>query len=68
MGVLLAAELTVGEVVSLKFSAPESSQTWELRAVVRQRRSYHYGFEFISISAEQVAFLRKQLPQLERSD
>jgi c-di-GMP-binding flagellar brake protein YcgR len=68
MGVLSAAELAVGEVVSLKFPPPGSSESWEQRAVVRQRRGYHYGFEFISISSEQVAFLRNQLSHLARSD
>lgn len=51
IGILLAAELEGGEVVSLRFCLPDGP--WEARAVLRHRRGYHYGFEFLSITREQ---------------
>src|SRR5271157_4424521 len=47
VGILLAAELSIGEVVDLCVTFPESGNMWELRAVVRYRRGYQYGFEFL---------------------
>jgi hypothetical protein len=57
IGILLATEMNVGEVVGLSFSIPESSLRWEVRAVVRYRRGYQYGFEFLSLTEEQQALL-----------
>jgi hypothetical protein len=52
IGILLAAEMTVGEVAGLSFSIPGGAP-WEVRAVLRYRRGYHYGFEFLSLSVQQ---------------
>jgi PilZ domain len=52
IGVLIAEELNLGEVVALAFAPPGSSEPWELRAVLRHRRGYHYGFEFLSLSQQ----------------
>ena len=68
IGVLIAEELNLGEVVALAFSPPGSSDPWELRAVLRHRRGYHYGFEFLSLSDQQGEVLREHLPRLERAD
>src|SRR5208282_5189653 len=45
IGILLAAELNGGEVAELSFLLP-GSLFFEVRAVVRYRRGYQYGFEF----------------------
>jgi len=68
IGVLLAAELTSGEVVSLSFTLPGLAQSWELRGVLRHRRGYHYGFEFLSLTAEQEGILKQHIQGLERAD
>ena len=52
VGILLAAEMNVGEVAGLSFTIPGATP-WQIRAVLRYRRGYHYGFEFLSLSAEQ---------------
>jgi c-di-GMP-binding flagellar brake protein YcgR len=66
IGILLAADLSTGEVVGLKFLLPGSTDRWELRAVVRYRSGYQYGFEFLTLTAEQrdllQQFLQKQKP------
>jgi hypothetical protein len=68
IGVLLAAELRSGEVVSLTFTLPDLSEPWEIRGVLRHRRGYHYGFEFLSLSPEQASFLKQHIQGLERAD
>lgn len=68
IGVLIAAELELGEVVSLAFSVPEIPEAWNVRAVLRHRRGYHYGFEFLSLSEQHSKSLVDHLPGLERAD
>jgi c-di-GMP-binding flagellar brake protein YcgR len=67
MGILLAAELAGGEVVGLRFSLPDSGD-WEVRAVLRHRRGYHYGFEFLALTAAQKESLAEHVRGLERVD
>lgn len=68
IGVLLAAELNLGEVVSLGFSIHGTPHSWNIQAVLRHRRGYHYGFEFFSLSEEQRRALTGYLAGLDRSD
>jgi hypothetical protein len=68
IGVLIAAELTTGEVASLNFSLSGIPLTWEVRAVLRHRRGYHYGFEFFALSDQQSEALAAYLPNLQRAD
>lgn len=68
IGILLASELNVGEVVGLTFSLSGSTPAWELRAVARYRRGYHYGFEFLSLTSEQQESLKGFLQNLQPLD
>jgi PilZ domain len=67
IGILLAADLNGGEVAGLSFSIAESAP-WEVRAVVRYRRGFHYGFEFLSLKPEQQDLLKNHLKSLEAMD
>jgi len=67
IGILIAAELKVGEVAGLNFSLP-GGLPWELRAVLRYRRGYHYGFEFLSLTGEQQEWLKAYLRSLKPID
>lgn len=68
IGLLVAAELPIGEVVSLSFALPDGSKQWEIRAVLRYRRGYHYGFEFLSCTEQETQTLATYLAGLERTD
>ncbi len=68
IGILLAAELEGGEVAGLSFSLPGSALAWELRAVVRYRRGFQYGFEFLSLTDEQRGVRGRYLTGLEPID
>jgi hypothetical protein len=67
IGILLAAEVNVGEVAGLSFTLPGDAP-WEIRAVLRFRRGYHYGFEFLSLSTELQESLKNYLKSLARID
>jgi hypothetical protein len=68
IGILLAEELDISQVTSLSFSFPGSEPVWQGRAVVRHRRGYHYGFEFLTLDDEQRAGLGKYLQILQQTE
>ena len=68
LGVMVAAEIASGEVVSLHFTLPGLNDPWEVRGVLRHRRGYHYGFEFLSLGTERGAALKQFIQGLERAD
>lgn len=43
----------VGTTVSLEFSVPLTSSPMRVVAVIRYRKQYRYGFEFVELSAGQ---------------
>jgi hypothetical protein len=59
IGGTLTGNLEPGEVVSLEFPLPVSPYPLKLRAVVRYRIGLHYGFEFLTPTAEQKASLER---------
>jgi PilZ domain len=68
VGILVAAELNGGEVADLSFLLPGPVLRWEVRAVVRYRRGYQYGFEFLSLTGEQQSALKTYLQDLKPAD
>lgn len=57
IGATLTGDLEPGEVVSMEFPLPLNQYPLKLRAVVRYRIGLHYGFEFLTRTAEQRASL-----------
>ncbi len=53
MGGTLTGDLQLGEVVGLEFSVPLSSHPIKLRAIVRYKNGFQYGFEFLAVDAQQ---------------
>ncbi len=68
IGILIAEEILLGEVASLVFSLSDQPESWTVRAVLRHRRGYHYGFEFLSLTPPQSETLANFLPRLKRAD
>lgn len=68
IGILIAEEVSLGEVASLAFSLPDQTESWTVRAVLRHRRGYHYGFEFLSLTPRHSRALADYLPRLKRAD
>jgi hypothetical protein len=53
MGGTLTGDLQLGEVVGLEFTVPLSSSPVKLRAIVRYKNGFQYGFEFLAVDAHQ---------------
>jgi c-di-GMP-binding flagellar brake protein YcgR len=56
---VLAADLEVGENVSLEFTLPSSTPSLAVRAVIRNRTGARYGFEFLTLSEQQRTLITK---------
>jgi hypothetical protein len=52
MAVFAGAELRLREEIAVEFTPPYSNQPIRVRCMVRDRKGYVYGLEFLSITAE----------------
>jgi len=59
IGGTLTGELQIGEVVGLEFPLPLSPQALKLRAIVRYKNGFQYGFEFLAVDAAQRQSLQR---------
>ena len=53
MGVVLTEEVAPGEVLSLEFQLPGRTELLAVRGIVRYRKGFTHGVEFLGLSAEQ---------------
>jgi hypothetical protein len=59
IGGTLTGDLDIGEVVGLEFPVPLSPHPVKLRAIVRYKNGFQYGFEFLAVdSAQRQSLLR----------
>jgi c-di-GMP-binding flagellar brake protein YcgR len=54
MGAVFTAECVKGEVISLEFSLPDSPTPLVVRSIVRYRKGFLHGLEFLGLSDEQM--------------
>jgi len=55
MGAVFTAELVKGEVVSLEFRLTDTSKPLVVRSIIRYRRGFLHGLEFLGLTVEQQA-------------
>jgi hypothetical protein len=53
IGGTLTGDLEMGEVVGLEFTVPLFQHPVKLRAIVRYKNGFQYGFEFLAVDAMQ---------------
>ncbi len=68
LGAAIPADLEMGEVIHLEFFIPLHKHVMKLRAAVKRRDGYHYGLEFLTLSAAQRAAIHKLCQSLPLSD
>jgi hypothetical protein len=67
IGTILTAEVSKGEVVSAELNLPGAEQPVITRSIVRYRRGFLHGLEFLGLSPEQQILIDefcKNLPLL----
>jgi hypothetical protein len=58
MAATIAGDIPLGSLVELQFRLPESSESMALRAEVRYRQGFQYGFKFLPPTEEQLEIIR----------
>jgi len=53
MGAVFNAECVKGEVISLEFRLPDAAQVLSVRSIVRYRRGFLHGLEFLGLTEAQ---------------
>jgi c-di-GMP-binding flagellar brake protein YcgR len=59
LALYLPADLTVGETIELEFILPYTTSSVTTLAVVRNRRSYQYGVEYVNLLPSAGAAIRR---------
>ena len=65
LAAFIPTELVIGELIELDLSLPYTAQPLKLRAVVRNRRSFTYGLEFVDITPAQQSIIERTCRALE---
>ena len=58
LGATVAGDIPLGEFVELQFQVPESPDPLVIRAEVRYRQGFQYGFKFIDATDDQLVIIR----------
>jgi len=64
MAMFLPADLVVGETIDLEVTLPYTTAPLQIAAVVRSRRSYHYGVEYVNPTAAAAAAIHRACTSL----
>jgi len=64
MGAVFNAECVKGEVISLEFRLPIASEVLSVRSIVRYRKGFLHGLEFLGLTDEQRAEIGRFCSQL----
>lgn len=64
MALYLATELVIGEVIEVDVTLPYATAPFHALAVVRSRRSYQYGVEYVNLSPAATAAIQRACASL----
>ena len=64
MGATVAGDIPLGELVEVQFQVPQSSELLTIRAEVRYRQGFQYGFKFLQPTEDQLELIRATLRNL----
>jgi hypothetical protein len=64
LGATIAGDIAIGEIVELELQLPETQELLKLKAEVRYRRGFQYGFRFLHATSHQRELIRRATPDL----
>lgn len=59
LGATIPGNIAVGEIVELELHLPGSSEPLKLKAEVRYRQGFQYGFKFLHVTSQQKEVIRR---------
>ncbi|HEY6349420.1 MAG TPA: PilZ domain-containing protein [Candidatus Angelobacter sp.] len=64
MGATIAGDIRLGELVEVQFQVPQAAEPLLIRAEVRYRQGFQYGFKFLQPTEEQLELIRATVRNL----
>ena len=64
MGATIAGDIPLGELVEVQFQVPQATEPLVIRAEVRYRQGFQYGFKFLQPTEEQLELIRATVRNL----
>jgi hypothetical protein len=59
LGATIPSNINVGEIVELELQLPEFKEPLKIKAEVRYRQGFQYGFRYLSITQQQKEMIRR---------
>jgi len=59
LGATIPNEIEIGEIVELELQLPGNSEPLKIKAEVRYRHGFQYGFKYIHITEQQKEMIRR---------
>lgn len=59
LGATIPNSINVGEIVDLELQLPETQEPLKIKAEVRYRQGFQYGFKFVHITEQQKEMIRR---------
>lgn len=59
LGATIPGNINVGEIVELELQLPEGQQPMKLKAEVRYRQGFQYGFKYLHATEQQKEIIRR---------
>ena len=55
----IPSNIDIGEIVELELQLPDATEVLKIKAEVRYRHGFQYGFKFVQIMQEQKEMIRR---------
>jgi hypothetical protein len=59
LGATIPNNINIGEIVELELQLPDTKEPLKIKAEVRYRQGFQYGFKYIDITEQQKAMIRR---------
>jgi hypothetical protein len=59
LGATIPSDIDIGEIVELELQLPDEKETLKLKAEVRYRHGFQYGFKYIQATEQQKEMIRR---------
>jgi c-di-GMP-binding flagellar brake protein YcgR len=59
VGATIPSEIGIGEIVELELQLSEANELLKIKAEVRYRHGFQYGFQFVQITEQQKEMIRR---------
>ena len=59
LGATIPGNIDVGEIIELELQLPEASEPLKIKAEVRYRHGFQYGFKYVEITHQQKEMIRR---------